>query len=165
LSALRDPQTGEPWAGEVFRREEVYDGPRVSDAPDIAFLPRDMRYLPLGNADFTSNRFMVDAFGISGCHRMHGVMIGQGAAVKPAMRLDAARIYDVAPTLLYLMGEPVPADMDGRVLTEIVAEDYLSANPISYSQADESAPANEIEYSEAENAEVIESLKNLGYIG
>jgi len=59
----------------------------------------------------------------------------------------------------------VPADMDGRVLTEIVAEDYLSANPIRYSQADESAPANEIEYSQAENAEVIESLKNLGYIG
>jgi len=165
LSALRDPQTGEPWAGEVFRREEVYDGPRVSDAPDIAFLPRDMRYLPLGNADFTSNKFMVDAFGISGCHRMHGVMIGNAAAVKPAMRLDAARIYDIAPTLLYLMGEPVPADMDGRVLTEIVAEDYLLANPIGYSQADESAPANEIEYSEAENAEVIESLKNLGYIG
>ncbi|MFL6273711.1 MAG: SAM-dependent methyltransferase, partial [Blastocatellia bacterium] len=165
LSALRDPQTGEPWAGEVFRREEVYDGPRVSDAPDIAFLPRDMRYLPLGNADFTSNKFMVDAFGISGCHRMHGVMIGNAAPVKPAMRLEAARIYDVAPTLLYLMGEPVPADMDGRVLTEIVEEDYLLANPVGYSQADERAQPDEIEYSDAENAEVIESLKNLGYIG
>jgi predicted AlkP superfamily phosphohydrolase/phosphomutase len=165
LKALRDPQTGEAWAGEVFRREQVYEGPRVADAPDIAFLPRDMRYLPLGNADFTSNKFMVDAFGISGCHRMHGVMIGNAAAVKQAERLDAAHIYDVAPTLLYLMGEPVPADMDGRVLTEIINEDYLFANRIDYSQANESAQPNAMPYSDAENAEIIESLKNLGYIG
>ncbi|MEN3332646.1 MAG: hypothetical protein V7641_2011 [Blastocatellia bacterium] len=165
LSALRDPQTGEAWAGEVFRREQVYQGPRVADAPDVAFLPRDMRYLPLGNADFTSNKFMVEAFGISGCHRMHGVMIGNATAVKQAVRLDAARIYDVAPTLLYLMGEPVPGDMDGRVLTEIINEDYLFANHIDYSQANEPAQPNAMPYSDAENAEIIESLKNLGYIG
>jgi predicted AlkP superfamily phosphohydrolase/phosphomutase len=165
LNALRDPQTGEAWAGEVFRREQVYEGPRVADAPDVAFLPRDMRYLPLGNADFTSNKFMVDAFVISGCHRMHGVMIGNAAAVKQAVRLDAARIYDVAPTLLYLMGEPVPGDMDGRVLTEIINEDYLFANRIDHSQANEPAQPNAMPYSDAENAEIIESLKNLGYIG
>jgi predicted AlkP superfamily phosphohydrolase/phosphomutase len=165
LKALRDPLTGEAWAGEVFRREQVYEGPRVADAPDIAFLPRDMRYLPLGNADFTSNKFMVDAFGISGCHRMHGVMIGNAAAVKQAERLGAAHIYDVAPTLLYLMGEPVPGDMDGRVLTEIINEDYLFANRIDYSQANEPAQPNAMPYSDAENAEIIESLKNLGYIG
>jgi predicted AlkP superfamily phosphohydrolase/phosphomutase len=165
LKGLRDPQTNEAWMGEVFRREQVYDGPRVSDAPDIAFLPRDMRYLPLGNADFTSNKFMVEAFGISGCHRMHGVMIGNAAAVKPAARLQAASIYDVAPTLLYLMGEPVPSDMDGRVLTKIINEDYLFANAIEYSQAQESMPQNAVQYSDEENAEIIESLKNLGYIG
>ena len=123
-----------------------------------------MRYLPLGNADFKSNKFMVDAFGISGCHRMHGVMIGNASAVKPA-RLQAARIYDMAPTLLYLMGESVPSDMDGRVLTEVIKEDYLAANPVRYSQADEQAPMGMVEYSDDENAEVIESLKNLGYIG
>jgi predicted AlkP superfamily phosphohydrolase/phosphomutase len=165
LKALRDPQTDELWAGEVFRREQVYAGPRVMDAPDIAFLPRDMRYLPLGNADFTSNQFMVDAFGISGCHRMHGVMIGKTAAVKPAMRLDAAHIYDVAPTLLYLMDEPLPTDMDGRVLTEIIDNGYLLAHPIAYSQASGPAEQDALPYSDEENAEIIESLKHLGYIG
>jgi len=29
--------------GQVFRREELYSGPMVQDAPDIAFLPADMR--------------------------------------------------------------------------------------------------------------------------
>ena len=76
-SRIRRP--ARPWVGQVFRREDIYSGPLVADAPDIAFLPADMRYLPLGNADFTSNKFMVDAFGISGCHRMNGVMIANGA--------------------------------------------------------------------------------------
>jgi predicted AlkP superfamily phosphohydrolase/phosphomutase len=165
LKALKDPLTGEPWAGQVFRREQVYQGPRVADAPDVAFLPRDMRYLALGNADFTSNKFMVDAFGISGCHRMHGVMIGSGGAVKPHSRLEVARIWDVAPTLLYLMGEPLPDDLDGRVLTEIISEDYLEAHSIRYAAQSDDEKIGETEFSEEENAEIIESLKNLGYIG
>jgi hypothetical protein len=96
---------------------------------------------------------------------MHGVMIGNADGVKAGARLDAARIYDVAPTLLYLMNEPVPDDMDGRVLTEIISEAHLSANPIRRSHATESAPVNTTEYSDEENAEIIESLKHLGYIG
>jgi predicted AlkP superfamily phosphohydrolase/phosphomutase len=165
LKALKDPLTGEPWAGQVFRREQVYQGPRVADAPDVAFLPRDMRYLALGNADFTSNKFMVDAFGISGCHRMHGVMIGNGGAVRPRSRLDVASIVDVAPTLLYLMGEPLPDDLDGRILTEIISEDYLDAHAIRYAARSDDEKTGETEYSAEENAEIIESLKNLGYIG
>jgi hypothetical protein len=165
LKALKDPLTGEAWAGQVFRREEVYEGPRVADAPDVAFLPRDMRYLPLGNADFTSNRFMVDAFGISGCHRMHGVMIANGGAIKPASRAAVARIVDIAPTMLYLAGECVPGDMDGKVLAEIVADDYMRLNPVRFSDEAGDSQPGQVEYSAEENAEIIESLKNLGYIG
>lgn len=165
LKALKDPLTGEEWAGEVFRREEVYSGPRVADAPDVAFLPRDMRYLPLGNADFTSNKFIVDAFGISGCHRMHGVMIAHGDAIKPASNLSAARIVDVAPTMLYLAGRSLPDDMDGRVLSEMISEEYLASNPIRFSSETKGERAGEVEFSAEENEEIIESLKNLGYIG
>jgi predicted AlkP superfamily phosphohydrolase/phosphomutase len=165
LKALKDPLTDEAWAGQVFRREELYSGPRVVDAPDIAFLPRDMRYLPLGNADFTSNKFIVDAFGISGCHRMHGVMIASGAAVERQSRIEGAHIVDVAPTVLYLMGQSLPQDMDGRVLTEIISNEYLNANPIRLASQGENDQSGEVEFSAAENAEIIESLKNLGYIG
>ncbi len=165
LKALKDPRTGEPWAGQVFRREDVYEGPRVADAPDVAFLPRDMRYLPLGNADFTSNRFMVDAFGISGCHRMHGVLIANGGAIKPATRAAVARIVDVAPTMLYLAGENVPGDMDGHVLSEIVEDEHLRSIPVRFSEQSGDGESGQVEFSAEENAEIIESLKNLGYIG
>jgi len=165
LKSIKDPMTGESWAGEVFRREQIYHGARVSDAPDIAFLPRDMRYLPLGNADFTSNRFMVDAFGISGCHRMHGVMIANGPAVKSASTVKDARIYDVAPTMLYVQGEEVPVDVDGRIVTEIIKPAYLDANPVRFRSGEAGDIGPAIEFSEEENADVLDRLKSLGYIG
>ena len=165
LRALNDPATGGPWVGQVFRREDIYNGPLVGDAPDIAFLPADMRYLPLGNADFTSNKFMVDAFGISGCHRMNGVMIASGSGVERGRVLDGARIYDMAPTLLYLTGHGIPDDMDGRVLQEMISGDYSRTHPVRFSTASDNQQTNGVEYSEDENADVIERLKSLGYVG
>lgn len=165
LRALKDPLTGEGWVGQVFRREDIYSGPLVGDAPDIAFLPADMRYLPLGNADFTSNKFMVDAFGISGCHRMNGVMIAKGAAINHGSKLELARIYDMAPTLLYLSDQGVPDDMDGRVLTEMISASYLDAHPIRVTTQTEDQPGTGTAYSEEENSDVIERLRSLGYVG
>ena len=165
LTKLIDPATGEKWVDRVFRREDVYDGPRVGDAPDIAFLPRDMRYLPLGNADFTSNKFIADAFGISGSHRMHGVLIASGPQVKPECRVEGARIVDVAPTILYTLGEPIPSDMDGRLLRDLVCEPYLSANAVHFAQPDSAHSGDSTDYTDDENEDVIERLKSLGYIG
>ncbi len=165
LRALKDPATAEPWVGQVFRREDIYSGPLVADAPDIAFLPADMRYLPLGNADFTSNKFMVDAFGISGCHRMNGVMIANGPGIERGSALEAARIYDMAPTLLYLTDQGVPDDMDGQVLTEMITAEYSSAHPIRFAARDDTQQAPGVEFSDEENSDVIERLKSLGYVG
>ncbi len=165
LRALKDPISGEMWVGPVFRREEIYNGPLVDQAPDISFLPADMRHLPLGNADFTSNKFMVDAFGISGCHRMEGVLIARGEGVKQGCAIDSATIYDVTPTLLYLLDQSVPDDMDGRVLTEMISDEYLRDNTIRLSANGNVEQSSELEFTPEENADVLERLKQLGYIG
>lgn len=165
LRTLKDPASGATWVGPVFRREEIYNGPLVDEAPDISFLPADMRYLPLGNADFTSNKFMVDAFGISGCHRMEGVLIANGASVKTGCTIKSASIYDVAPTVLYLLDQSVPDDMDGRVLTELISDEYLNANALRRSSHTDAERSAELEFTPEENADVLERLKQLGYIG
>ena len=165
LKAMRDPQNGEPWIGRIHRREEIYTGSRVADAPDISFLPRDMRYLPLGSADFTSNKFIVEAFGISGCHRMEGVMIANGPPIKAGFDLKQTSIYDVTPTILYLLGHDVPDDMDGKVLAQIIRDEHLQANAIRFAAQDKSDDNRGVEFSTEENAEIIERLRSLGYMG
>jgi predicted AlkP superfamily phosphohydrolase/phosphomutase len=136
LEALRHPQTGEPVVDKAYRREEVYSGPRMDVAPDIvvkwalhrgysyAFrlsskAPR-RRWIEQADPAYAHNRHYYG--GKSGTHRDHGIFLGRGPGVQPGARVEGARIIDLAPTVLHLLGVPVPADMDGRVLREIFAE-------------------------------------------
>jgi hypothetical protein len=40
-----------------------------------------------------------------------------------------AHIIDVSPTLLALMQQMIPDDMDGRVLQEVIAPEFLKQHP------------------------------------
>ncbi len=163
LKSLVDPNTKEKLIGQIWRRENLYTGPHVETAPDISFLPADMRYKPMGTLDLTSNKFITDVYGNSGDHRMNGLYIAAGPNIKPSTRLSHARIIDVAPTMLYLMGHPIPEDMDGEVLTEMITNEYLRANPIRATQAVDKQKVD-VEFSDEDSEEVSSRLKSLGYL-
>jgi len=40
---------------------------------------------------------------------------------------------DIAPTILYLMGQPVPKNMDGKVLMDIVEDKFKEHHSLNYS--------------------------------
>jgi predicted AlkP superfamily phosphohydrolase/phosphomutase len=61
-----------------------------------------------------------------------GFLLAVGDGIKPGAELKSASVLDVAPTILYLMGLPVARDMEGRVLGEIVEEDFARAHPVSF---------------------------------
>jgi hypothetical protein len=91
----------------------------------------------------------------------------RGAPFRTGITLPQAHITDVAPTLLYLLGIPVPAEMDGRVMIEAFQQEFVAANPVRYQedgllmQLNQSAEAV---YSMAETVKIQERLKDLGYI-
>ena len=58
----------------------------------------------------------------SGCHDPQGMMMLYGAGIRPGERLGECTNLDIAPTLLTLLGLPVPEEMKGRVLNEAFAE-------------------------------------------
>ncbi len=68
---------------------------------------------------------------------------------------------DLAPTILHLMGLPVPDDMDGRVLTSALSiERAVEYEEVRAAEADAEAGL-----SAEETAEVEERLRSLGYLG
>jgi predicted AlkP superfamily phosphohydrolase/phosphomutase len=165
LREIRDPRTGGPLLGQVFKREEIFWGPHVEEAPDICFLPDDMRYISIGDMDFTSNRFIVDAFGISGGHRMHGIFVAHGPSVRTDVRANEPRIVDVAPTILHLLGQPIPDDVDGRVLEEILTDDFTRQNPVRSVAASGGHDAADADLTVEESSEIRDRLRELGYLG
>jgi predicted AlkP superfamily phosphohydrolase/phosphomutase len=59
-----------------------------------------------------------------------GVIFLAGPGVKRGYRLSGAVLYDVAPTILYAMGQPVAADMDGTVLRRAFEDGVLRRFPV-----------------------------------
>jgi len=165
LKSIRDPETGKPVIGPVYRPEDLYHGPYTGNAADIIFLPEDMSYKAIGTADFTSNKVMEKAYANSGDHRLNGIFIARGPHVKKGARITGARIDDLAPTILHSLGLPVVEDMDGRVLTGIFEPSFMEQNPVRYeAPRPDEIGADESGYSDDEKDAVKGTLKDLGYI-
>ncbi|MFX1454508.1 MAG: alkaline phosphatase family protein [Promethearchaeota archaeon] len=49
----------------------------------------------------------------------YGVFLIQGSKIKKGKKIVEITPYDITPTILSIVGEPIPPEMDGRVLTEI----------------------------------------------
>lgn len=72
--------------------------------------------------------------GMSGEHyaREEGVIIAWGKGILKDHLIRRASIYDIAPTILYLLGLSAGKDMDGEVLTEIIETSVIRQHPITY---------------------------------
>lgn len=167
LKELRDPQTGEQVVEAVFRREDLYQGEQIVHAPDVVFLPRRLEYFGFGEYEFGSQQ-IIEAMqrGISGTHRMDGVFMAYGNAVRPGAQVKEAHIVDLAPTILYLMGLPVPDHMDGRVLSEVLADGFqpVQTSPQGDLWRGPSGSAGDGLTAEEEQI-LTERLRSLGYVG
>ena len=63
-----------------------------------------------------------------------------------------------------MMGCKIPKDMDGEVKKEIFKEEFLTQNPIEYVEPTGGKRKQRSEMSPQEQEEVMERLRNLGYI-
>jgi predicted AlkP superfamily phosphohydrolase/phosphomutase/tetratricopeptide (TPR) repeat protein len=102
-------------------------------------------------------------------HRRYGILALAGPDILPG-RLDTSELVDIAPTILYLSGLPVPEDMEGRVLEEAIDPAFLRRFPRTAIPTYESVgrPLSEVRVTIADSgadAEMVERLRSLGYIG
>jgi predicted AlkP superfamily phosphohydrolase/phosphomutase len=162
LRTLRDPKTGKPLVDRIILREEAASGPYLGRAPDLHLVLDGYRAIAFPLFATDGNVVTQQIRGDSGCHRLHGVFIGSGPAFADGS-IDGARIIDLAPTILHILGVPVPADMDGRVLADALAPD-LQARAVETSVAAGHA-VEQVDLTPEEQAEVEERLRALGYLG
>lgn len=135
LRNLRDPITNGNAFGMVADRSEIYWGERAMLAPDIAVVPNNFLAIPNLPSQGRSNLFDQRK---ANFHSLDGIFLAYGPAVQEGHRIHQARIYDIAPTLLHILGVPASEDMDGRVLKEIFADDSeLAKRPVEYTRTDE----------------------------
>jgi predicted AlkP superfamily phosphohydrolase/phosphomutase len=161
LHDLRHPATRQPLVDKIIPGDQVVHGPYAHRSPDLHVVMDGYRTIafPLFATD---NRIVTRQIrGDSGCHRMHGIFVASGPKIQAGETVEGARILDLAPTILHLMGLPVPDDMDGQVLTGILT----TSEPVKFRSVGPSDESTEAGLSEEETTEVEERLRALGYLG
>jgi predicted AlkP superfamily phosphohydrolase/phosphomutase len=162
IKEVKDPVSGLPLEIECFKKEEVYNGPYIDDAPDLFVIMKGAEYV-MQKELYHKGLFSLPNKS-SGTHRRDGVLILKGNNTKTNFTIKNARIIDVAPTILYYLGIPVPEDTDGRVLSEAFTKEYVENNPVTYGNAVEIEVKREDGIlNEEESDEIKKSLRNLGY--
>ncbi len=166
LKDIRAPQTNEKLVSRIHKREDIYSGHYVNNAPDIIFFLKEGEYL----ADVRPMNYLFEKTSWktgTGTHRMEGIFVGYGKDIKAGLRITDAEIIDLAPTILNLMGTRIPDDMEGNVLTHIFTDEFLNDNPSQYVEGPDGVPSYQQKdgiYSDKESAELETQLKGLGYL-
>lgn len=165
LRKLTDPDDGKPVIEKIMRREELYRGTYADRAPDLMFYTRNMQYKAMGLSDFASNHVFETVFGSTGHHRMNGILICFGRGVfKEGAQIESAHIYDLAPTILYMLEQQIPPEMDGKVLYDLFTDDFRHEHMVRYQtgqSAGEATPLNRL--TDEEEALLADMLRSLGY--
>ena len=156
LSDVTDPVTGEP-ALTVHDGDDLF--PTDDQSPDLVVegKPEYETVTTLTDDVFT------DTGTKAASHRSDGIVLAWGPNIEAGSTPDDATVYDVAPTLLHHLGEPVPANADGRVLSEIFEPGSDPAERDPESTVYESHGAGETTEDE-DFDNVKERLSGLGYI-
>lgn len=96
-------------------------------------------------------------------HRKKGIYMAYGDGIKQGGNTADSDIFDLAPTILYLLGLPVSPDMDGRVMTHILDADMI-ANRELYTINNYAEFFDNPRLSDEESESMEKKLKSLGYI-
>jgi predicted AlkP superfamily phosphohydrolase/phosphomutase len=111
LLSIVDEVSGIHPVTAVHEREELYEGPRLDQAPDLV----------VETVDGWANHAFIDGAGSAiidvrrATHRREGIYLMAGRGVRPG-RGPAARLEDIAPTVLRFLGIEDLPPMDGQPL-------------------------------------------------
>lgn len=126
LQHLKNPYNGDYLEKKTWKTNELYKGGYITLLPDLILNMGDFSYGSSSTFLFSSNELFSEPKTFkSGDHSIHGVLMAYGPDIKPGVKVRNAEIYDLAPTILYTHGVPIPKDMDGRILKEIFKKDGL----------------------------------------
>jgi predicted AlkP superfamily phosphohydrolase/phosphomutase len=121
LTALPDDQ-GAPMATRAYRPSELYRATR-GIPPDLTVFFDDLAWRSVGTVGGGEvYSFENDTGPDDANHAMDGLAIVAPANGYSPRPLEDATLYDVAPTILELLGMAVPGDMIGRTLVDSTAK-------------------------------------------
>ena len=160
LLEMRD-EAGEQVITEVHLREELYAGEEVDRASDVVISDHDHSVWFYYSEGEIPDMLFEPSGWASGNHKPNGIFLGHGPSFIQGS-VEGANIVDIAPTVLAILGLPLPDDQDGRVLHQ--ALDTATLAPLRYTEAKAFTDSAGAAFDAKQRAEIEERLRGLGYL-
>jgi len=173
LKGLVDPKTGASPIRDIYKKKNIYFGSSINSAPDIIIQPAS-GYQFVGDfvklqhsGSLKGQEVFVDTIKtrVSGTHTPEGILIMHGDSIKKREKTVGAEIGDLPVTILGLLGIPIPGNMSGRFLKDILN----TPSEVKYTADKEvNKKAADLQdmrvYTKEEEEAITKQLRNLGYI-
>jgi len=118
LAAIPDDK-GRPMRTQCFKPNEIYSLEHIEQAPDLIVYFDDLFWRATEDVGHDSIwSFETEVGPDDAMHAQHGMHILTWPGARGGVRNDAADLIDGAPTILDLLGVPIPPDMEGRSLVQ-----------------------------------------------
>jgi len=120
LESIKGPD-GQDIGTRAFKPQEIYKGKFVEEAPDLIVYFGDLDWRATGSVGHDSlYSFETEIGPDDAVHAQHGIFIMKAPGVEAMGRVEGLHIMDGAPTVLSLLDIPVPDDMEGKSIVDIV---------------------------------------------
>lgn len=159
ISAVRDPSNGKPILRNILTKRDLgWDN--VSRVPDL-FAQLQDSFFPIF-VDLPSSMFVRYSELV---HSDTGVFLATGPGIRKHRRISEIALTDVAPTVLHILGMPVPHHMNGRVLREVFEPDSeFAQRDVDHEHLKETTTAAYSILSSDEEERITDRLRSLGYL-
>jgi tetratricopeptide (TPR) repeat protein len=152
--------------GEYWRwQDEVLGELLAQRGPNTSIVVVSDHGFRTGNERLKEDHFSVDTADAS--HMPDGIVILNGPGIRAGARIVDLDLYDVAPTVLYMLGLPVADDFTGDVASAAFTEEQMQARPVervSTYEVGEWDRGTDLVVDPAAGQQMEEMLRSLGYI-
>lgn len=161
LRTVTDPESGRRVIDEVVTAKDVYGSPLREDAPDLLVRWNDgfeVKNQHSGNEDTVFG----PPHGVLADNAPKGIVIAAGPSFADKESIKTPDLYDLAPTILHLLGEPIPEDVSGSVAIDLYdTKSNAAQREISF--VDTGKSTNSAAH-ETASQDVNDRLQDLGYL-
>jgi predicted AlkP superfamily phosphohydrolase/phosphomutase len=152
---------GEPVFDRVFKREDVMSGAYLELAPDIV----TCMTVGVPSCHLEPKEVFAVNTGATGSHTDWGVLIARGPGILEGADVIGARLMDITPTALYALDVPLNDDMDGQPVLNLFTDAFVAAHKVRFRENAGAVEGERVDpFSAAEEDEIMDQLKGLGYI-
>lgn len=138
----------------IYKKDEMFTGPYLQSAPDIQFTMLD---------GYEADTQFLEEIERSGTHNHFGTLIVSGEGTRTE-ELEGASVADIAPTILGILGVPIPREMDGHFLAVAFTKAKADSFSVRVSEEAQGELSEKYEFSEAERETIEKNLRSLGYV-